>query len=302
MHTNYRLPSLSGFCHFDLVLFMVLSPDTPIMSCFYVSAWLWVCLFSVCLVSCWSVVFGSRHLCFEFRFRIEVRKLGILLSMFCLVVWACGLEFAQPCALLSTCVLWCCTQFVFLSAVCIHVISCAVWHLQLEYFIGCVLSCCHVLCERGLWVFSLAACLCPVLHMAGDLFCWPCACVFVLCEHMASVLIFCVPCALMSIVLTPTNLLTYYWLIYPTCVYLVSLLICSLYNLLVFAVLCQFVIDVTLCHVLSCPAKPCCQSVFPYGVVFVCCCFGLVLLSIKRYSAVLSPRLIPLHKPDILTQ
>ncbi len=23
---------------------------------------------------------------------------------------------------------WCCTQFVFLSAACIHVMSCAVWH------------------------------------------------------------------------------------------------------------------------------------------------------------------------------
>ncbi len=34
--------------------------------------------------------------------------------------------------------------------------------------------------------------------MAGDLFCWPCACVFVLCEHMAFVLVFCVPCALMQ--------------------------------------------------------------------------------------------------------
>ncbi len=36
--------------------------------------------------------------------------------------------------------------------------------------------------------------------MAGDLFFWPCACVFVLCEHMAFVLVFCVPCALVSIV------------------------------------------------------------------------------------------------------
>ncbi len=33
----------------------------------------------------------------------------------------------RPHALLSTCVLLCCTQFVFLSAACIH-ISCAVWH------------------------------------------------------------------------------------------------------------------------------------------------------------------------------
>ncbi len=51
--------------------------------------------------------------------------------------------------------------------------------------------------------------------MAGDLFCCPCACVFVLCEHMAFLLVFCVPCALMSIVLTPTILLPDYWLIAP---------------------------------------------------------------------------------------
>ncbi len=37
-------------------------------------------------------------------------------------------KFARPCALLSMCVLWCCMQFMFLSAVCIHVMSCAVWH------------------------------------------------------------------------------------------------------------------------------------------------------------------------------
>ncbi len=38
---------MSGFCHFGLVLFMVLwqSPDTPVMSCFHVSAWLRVCFF-----------------------------------------------------------------------------------------------------------------------------------------------------------------------------------------------------------------------------------------------------------------
>ncbi len=45
-------------------------------------------------------------------------------STFCLVVRVRGLEFA----LLFTCVLLCCTQFVFLSAVCIRVISCAVLH------------------------------------------------------------------------------------------------------------------------------------------------------------------------------
>ncbi len=41
---------------------------------------------------------------------------------------------------------------------------------QLVYFIGCVLSCCRVLCEHVTYEFSLAACSCLVLHMAGDLF------------------------------------------------------------------------------------------------------------------------------------
>ncbi len=176
MHTNYRLPSLSGFCHFDLVLFMVLSPDTPVMSCFYVSARLWVCLLSVCLVSCWSVVFGSRHLCFEFRFRIEVRTLAVSRSMFCLVVWACGLEFAQPCALLSKC-------FVVLYAVrvfigCVHscyilccvalaagvfhwlrafMLSCLVWTWLMSILISCVFVSCFA---HGWWFVLLAMCLC----------------------------------------------------------------------------------------------------------------------------------------------
>ncbi len=37
--------NISGFCHFSLGLFMVLwqSPDTPVMSCFHVSARLRLC-------------------------------------------------------------------------------------------------------------------------------------------------------------------------------------------------------------------------------------------------------------------
>ncbi len=83
-------------------------------------------------------------------------------------------------SLVHVCCVWCCNAVsCFLSAACIHVMSCAVWHAALVFFIGCVLSCCRVLVwTHGLWVFSLAACSCPVLHMAGDLFCWPCACVF----------------------------------------------------------------------------------------------------------------------------
>ncbi len=91
-------------------------------------------------------------------------------STFCLYVGVCGLEFARPHALLSTCVLLCCTQFVFLSAACIHVISCAVWHAAFVFHWLCafLLSC--LVWTHGLWVFSLAVCSCLVLHMAGELF------------------------------------------------------------------------------------------------------------------------------------
>ncbi len=90
-------------------------------------------------------------------------------SMFCLVVGACPL--------LSTCLVLLHAVHV-LSAECIHVMSGAVWHAAcvLHWLRAFMLSC--FVWTRGLWVSSLAACLCPVLHMAGDLFCWPCACVF----------------------------------------------------------------------------------------------------------------------------
>ncbi len=106
-------------------------------------------LSSACLVSCWSVVFGSRHSCLEFRSRDGVRTLALHFLSLCVR----GLEFARHRALLSTCVLLCCTQFVFLSAACIYVISCAMWHAA-YIFIGCVLSCCHVLCEHVAYEFS----------------------------------------------------------------------------------------------------------------------------------------------------
>ncbi len=130
--------------------------------------------------------------------------------------------------------------------------------------------------------------------MAGDFVCWPCACVFVLCEHAASVLVFGVPCALMSICLDPTQFVTCLLINFPQLLSLVTLLICSLYNLLVFAVPCGFVaicwfavVRLVSCPALPCPALPCpalpchampcpafsslvlpCQLVFPLQGVF----------------------------------
>ncbi len=145
-------------------------------------------LSSACLVSCWSVVFGSRHSCLEFRFRGGVRTLTLHFLSCCVSVRS-RVRSSVLSSVHMCCVLYCCTQFV------------------------------------------------------------------------AFVLVFCVPCALMSIVLTPPILLPDYWFICPTCVYLVTLLICSLYNL-VFAVLgpvrrrCYPALP---CPVLPSQALSCCQ-------------------------------------------
>ncbi len=152
---------LSGFCHFGLVSFMgfVTEPWHSRHVLFLCECAASSALSSAWLVSCCSVVF-------EF-----MSGFGHSRSMFCLVVWACGLKFARPLArplaLLSTCVLCCGTQFVFLSAECIHVVLCCVARsLYIHWLRAFMLSC--LVWTRGLWVFSLAACSCPVLHMAGD--------------------------------------------------------------------------------------------------------------------------------------
>ncbi len=144
------------------------------MSCFHA-------LSSACLVSCWSLVFGSRHSCLEFRFRVGVRTLALRILSRCVSVRSRVRSAAR--SSVHVC-------FVVLHAV--------------RVFIGCMLSCCHVLCEHTAYEYKLH------VHVL------PCACVFVLCEHMAFVLVFCVPCALVSIVLTPPILFPDYWLIYPT--------------------------------------------------------------------------------------
>ncbi len=121
------------------------------------------------MLGAWCSDPGTHVLSFGF-----VSGFGHSRSMFCLFVGVWGLELARPHTLLSTCVLLCCTQFVFLSAVCIHVISCAVWHAACG-FIGCLLSCCHVLCEHVVNEFSHYLRVCV-------LFCtWPVNCLLAMC-------------------------------------------------------------------------------------------------------------------------
>ncbi len=209
--------NLSGFCHLGLVLFVVLwqSPDTPFLSCFHVSVRLRVC--SSRALSCLRALFcvgaccsdpGTHVLSFGF-----VSGFGHSRSMFCLIVWACGsssLGRALSCPRVLCVCVWFCTQFVFLSAACIHVMSCAVWHAAcvFHWLRAFMLSC--LVWTRGLWVFSLAACSCPVLHMAGNLFCWPCACFSFVWAHGFCLSFLCSMCSHVNC-LDPTHLVT--WLL-----------------------------------------------------------------------------------------
>ncbi len=211
------------------------SPDTRVMSCFHVKC----SLSSACLVSCWSVVFGSRHSCLEFWFRVGVLTLvrhvslcvcvltSCLLCLSCVVIFVTFLCCHVPVlflvflvrdtrwlrALLSTCV----ARSSCFYRLCAFV-SCAVWHAAWVFSLA---ACFHVVMSCvNTWLMSIVISCVFVsrfAHVWWFLFCWPCACVFVLCEHMAFVLVFCVSCAVMSIVLTPPIFLPDYWLICPTC-------------------------------------------------------------------------------------
>ncbi len=170
------------------------SPDTPIMSAFSCeraasSVLESRALSSACLVSCWSVVFGSRHSCFEFRSRDGVRTLALHFLSLCECAVSSSLGTAHSCPRVFCCV----ARSLCFYRLRAFMLSCLVW-------------------TRGLWVFSLAACSCPVLHMAGDLFAGH-VLVFLFC---VSTWLLCATCS-RQFVLTPPILLPGYWLIFPSC-------------------------------------------------------------------------------------
>ncbi len=180
---------------------------------------------------------------------------------------------------MHSCYILCCVarSLCFSWAVCFQVVMTCVNSLLLSFLISCVFVSCFA---HGWWFV-----------------CWPCTCVSVLCEHLASVLVFCVPCALMWICLDPTHLVTCLLINFPQLLSLVTLLICSLYNLLVFAVPCGFVAIRQTSYAL-CPALPA-SLFFPYRVVFAC--FVLLLIKSNFFSScnwVLA--LFPLAVPDIV--
>ncbi len=101
-------------------------------------------LSSACLVSCCSVVFGSWHSCLGFRDGVRILSLHVL----------------SHCVSVRSRVRSAARSSVHVCFVVLHAV---------RVFIGCVLSCCCVLCEHVTYEFSLAVCSC-LLHMAGDLF------------------------------------------------------------------------------------------------------------------------------------
>ncbi len=118
-------------------------------------------LSSACLVSCWSVVFGSRHSCLEFWSRDGVRTLALHFLSLCECAVSSSLGTAHSCPRVFCCVAR----------------SSCFYRLRAFMYIWCCVTRVFMSCFAHGWRFV----------------CWPCACVSVLCEHVASVLVFCVP-------------------------------------------------------------------------------------------------------------
>ncbi len=189
------------------------------MSCFYVSARLRVCSSRVlsCLralfhVGAWCSDPGTHVLSFGF-----VSGFGHSRSMFCL-------EFARPRALLSTCVVFCVARsscFYRLRAFMLCIVLCGT---QLMYFIGCVLSCCHVLREHAAYEYShYMFCTWLVVCFAGHvlvfLFCVSTRLLslFSVCQFVINVTVECIlflPCLVLSCQALPAVLFFPYGVVF----------------------------------------------------------------------------------------
>ncbi len=225
------------------------------------------------LVPCWSVVFGSRRSCLEFRCRVGVRTLVSLceraLSRLC-VLFRVGAWCSDPGAHVLS--------FGFVlgfrhSSLCVSVRSLvrSTW-TRVGVSIGCVYSC-YILCcvARSLCIHWLSAfmlsCLvwtCGVCFLISCVFVscsahgWWFVCVFVLCEQWLL-------CHVLScqFVLTPPILLPDYWLICPSC----SPSLPSSFAPFIISLCLQFGVG-SLPYVgssyISCPALSCVPVVFAY--------------------------------------
>ncbi len=124
-------------------------------------------LSSACLVSCWSVVFGSRHSCLEFRFRVGVQTLALHALSLCVSVRSRVRSAARS----SVHVCFVVLHAVHVSIGCVH--SCYILCCVARSLCISLAACFHVVMScvnTWLMSFLISWCSCPVLHMAGDLF------------------------------------------------------------------------------------------------------------------------------------
>ncbi len=115
-------------------------------------------LSSACLVSCWSVMFGSRHSCFEFWSRDGVRTLALHFLSLCECAVSSSLGTAHSCPRVFCCVarsscfyrlrafmlylVLCGTQLVYSLAACFHVVMSCVNTWLMSFLISCVFMSC----------------------------------------------------------------------------------------------------------------------------------------------------------------
>ncbi len=157
---------MSGFCHFGLVSLMGFVTE-PWHSCHGLFSCEPCTLSSVYLVSCCSVVFGSRHSCLEFLFLVGVRTLMLHVLSLCMSARSRVRSAARSFVHMYFEVLHAVRVFIGCVHSC-YILCCVARSLCINWLCAFMLSC--LVWTRGLWVFSLAVCSCPVLHMAGELF------------------------------------------------------------------------------------------------------------------------------------
>ncbi len=242
-HKKWQGSVTSVWCH-SWVLWQ--SPDTPDISCFYVSARLRVR--SLICVPCFVLERGVRIPALLSWVSCRGSDTRAPCSVSFRSMWS-RVRSAVCSSVHVCCVLWCCTQFVFyrLHAFMLYVVLCALCFSQAACFhvvMSCVnmplmnilISCVFVSCfAHGWWFVLLAMGLCFCFVWAHDFF------LSFKCDH------------------DHTHLVSWLLVNLPHLSSLVTLLICSLYNLLVFAVLCQFVVECFLflpCLALPCLGKP----------------------------------------------
>ncbi len=89
-------------------------------------------------------MFGSQHSCLEFRFRVGVRTLALHVLSHCVSVQS-RVHSAVRSSVHEICGVARSSCFYRLHA---FMLCLVLSGTQLVYFMGCVLSCCHVLCEH----------------------------------------------------------------------------------------------------------------------------------------------------------